>query len=87
VCENAITWRGRISYSVNIAGTLDVLRVEWTQCSRKGRYTVRKLIEQHGHNTSMMAWKEQLAGDCPKRDAPQPHDRSDPICPNLPQVV
>jgi hypothetical protein len=32
---------------------------------------------QYGRNASMMKWKEQLAGDCPKQDAPQLHDRSD----------
>jgi hypothetical protein len=25
----------------------------------------------------MMKWREQLNGDCPKRDALQPHDRCD----------
>ena len=28
----------------DIAGKLDVLRVECTKCPRKGRYSVRKLI-------------------------------------------
>jgi hypothetical protein len=71
----------------DIEGKLDVLRVECTRCSRKGRYSVRKLIEQHGRKASMMNWKEQIAGDCPNRDAPQLHDRCDLICPDLPKVV
>jgi hypothetical protein len=29
----------------DIEGKLDVLRVEWTKCDRKGRYSVAKLIE------------------------------------------
>jgi hypothetical protein len=33
----------------------------------------------------MRKWKEQLNGDCPKRDAPQMHDRCDLICPDLPK--
>ena len=61
----------------DIEGKLDVLRVECTRCSRKGRYSVRKL----------MKWKEQLNGDCPKRDAPQLHGRCDLICPDLPKVL
>jgi hypothetical protein len=32
----------------DIAGKLDLLRVECTKCNRKGRYNVRKLIEQYG---------------------------------------
>jgi len=32
----------------DIEGKLDVLRVECTKCSRKGRYSVRSLIEKYG---------------------------------------
>jgi hypothetical protein len=66
---------------------LDVLRVECTKCPRKGRYSVPRLIEKYGRKANMMKWKEQLNGDCPKRDAPQMHDRSDLICPDLPKVL
>jgi hypothetical protein len=30
----------------DIEGKLDVLRVECTKCARRGRYSVRKLIER-----------------------------------------
>ena len=53
----------------DIEGKLDVLRVECTKCARKGRYSVRRLIEKHGRKGNMMKWREQLNGDCPKRDA------------------
>jgi hypothetical protein len=56
----------------DIEGKLDVLRVECTRCGRKGRYSVRKLIEKYGRKANMMKWKQQLNGDCPKRDAPGP---------------
>jgi putative effector of murein hydrolase LrgA (UPF0299 family) len=55
--------------------------------ARKGRYSVRRLIEKYGRNANMMKWKEQLNGDCPKRDAPQLHDRCDLICPDLPKLL
>jgi hypothetical protein len=71
----------------DIEGKLDVLRVECTRCPRKGRYSVRKLLEQYGREGSMMAWREQLSVGCPKRDAPQLHDRCDLICPDLPKVL
>jgi hypothetical protein len=50
-------------------GKLDVLRVECTRCERKGRYSVAKLIEKHGRKGNMMAWREMLNADCPRRDA------------------
>jgi hypothetical protein len=71
----------------DIEGKLDVLCVECTRCHRKGRYSVRKLLEQYGREGSMMTWREQLSGGCPKRDAPQLHDRCDLICPDLPRVI
>jgi hypothetical protein len=64
----------------DIEGKLDVLRVECTRCERKGRYSVAGLIEKHGREGHMMKWREQLNGDCPKRDAPQMHNRRDLIC-------
>jgi hypothetical protein len=50
------------------------LRVECGRCQRKGRYSVRRLIEKYGRNANMMKWTEQLNDDCPERDAPQMHD-------------
>ena len=47
----------------DIEGKLDVLRVECTKCTRKGRYSVSRLIEKHGRKANMMKWKEQLNGD------------------------
>jgi hypothetical protein len=54
----------------DIEGKLDVLRVECSKCLRRGRYGVAKQPDrQYGRNSNMMKWKEQLNGDCPKRDA------------------
>jgi hypothetical protein len=65
----------------------DVLRVECTGCARKGRYSVRRLIEKYGRKANMMKWKEQLNGDCPRRNAHGLHERCDLICPDLPKVL
>jgi hypothetical protein len=35
----------------------------------RGRYSVQRLIEKYGRTANLMKWKEQLNGDCPKRDA------------------
>ena len=71
----------------DIEGKLDVLRVECTKCARKGRCQVHKLIAKCGRNGNMMKWKEQLNGDCPRRDAPSLQERCDLICPDLPKVL
>ena len=81
---DALTIRQRLG---DIEGKLDVLRVECTKCARKGRYSVRKLIEKYGCNANMMKWKEQLNGDCPNRDAHSMLERCDLICPHLPKVL
>jgi hypothetical protein len=47
----------------DIEGKLDVLRVECRRCQRKGRYSVRKLIEKYGRRGHMMKWREQLSSD------------------------
>ena len=70
-----------------IDAKLDVLCVECTKCERKGRYSVSKLIEKYGRKGNMMKWKEQLNGDCPKRDAHSMHERCDLVCPDLPKVL
>ena len=77
------------SYHVfgDIAGKLTVLRVECTRCPRKGQYKVAKLIAQHGRSGNMSEWMSNLKSDCPRRDAPQVHERCDLICPDLPKVL
>jgi hypothetical protein len=70
----------------DIEGKLDVLRVECSKCPRKGRYSVAKLIAKYGRKGNMMKWKEQLNGDCPKRDA-RLYERCDLLCPDLPKVL
>jgi hypothetical protein len=71
----------------DIAGKLHILRVECTLCPRKGRYSVAKLVPQYGRRGNMSKWVSDLRGDCPKRNAPQLHERCDLICPDLPKVV
>jgi hypothetical protein len=46
---------------------------------------VRALIGKYGRK--VMKWKEQLNGDCPRRDAHSIQERCDLICPDLPNVL
>ena len=70
----------------DIAGKLHILRIECTRCQRKGRYTVAKLVAQYGRSGNMSKWVSDLRADCPKRNAPQLHERCNLICPDLPKV-
>jgi len=70
----------------DLEGKLDMLPIECSRYQRKGRYSVAKLIEKYERRGNMMKWKEQLNGDCPKRDAHELHGRWDLICPDLPKV-
>ena len=49
----------------DIDGKLDVLSVECARCQRKGRYSVRRLIEKYGRNANMMKWKEHSTATVP----------------------
>ena len=44
----------------DIAGKLEMLRIECTRCARKGRYSVGKLIAQHGRRGNMSKWVSDL---------------------------
>src|ERR1700730_16569636 len=70
----------------DIAGTLHVLRTECTRCARKGRYSVAKLLVEHGHRGNMSKWVSDLRGDCPKRNAAHLNERCDLICSDLPKA-
>ena len=48
---------------------------------------MHKPIVKYGRNGNMMKWKEQLNGDCPKRDAHSLHERCSLRCPDLPKVL
>jgi hypothetical protein len=53
----------------------------------RGVYYLHSLIEKNGRKGNMMKWREQLNGDCPRRDAHSLQERCDLICPDLPKVL
>jgi hypothetical protein len=83
---NALMSRTYLTFG-DIAGKLHMLRIECTRCARRRQYSVAKLIAQHGHRGNMSKWVSDLRGDCPKRNAPQLHERCDLICPDLPKAL
>jgi hypothetical protein len=70
----------------DVAGKLHMLPIECTRCTRKGQYSVAKLLAQHGYRGNMSKWVSDLRGDGPKRNAAQLHERCDLICPDLPII-
>jgi hypothetical protein len=66
----------------DIEGKLDVLRA-----SALSAVAEACTIEKHGRKANLMKWKEQLNGDCPRRDAHSLQERCDLICPDLPKVL
>jgi hypothetical protein len=56
----------------DIAGKLHMLQIECTRCARKGRYSVAKLLAQHGHRGNMSKGVSDLRGDCHKTERRSP---------------
>ena len=44
------------------------------------------MADKYGRTGDVMKWKEQLNGDCPKRDG-RLNDRCDIVMPDLPKVL
>jgi len=71
----------------DLLGKLTVVRVECSKCGRFGRYHLRRLIDQHGGNATIIDWLEQLTADCPRKRAASVSDQCHARCPDLPKVV
>jgi hypothetical protein len=69
----------------DIAGKLHIPRIQCTRCPRKGRYSVAKLIDQHGLRGNMSKWVSDLWR--PPETERQLHERCDLICPDLPKML
>ena len=52
-----------------IAGRLPWLEVACEKCDRKGRYSVKKLIDRHGADYGLPDVAATLSADCPRRGA------------------
>jgi hypothetical protein len=77
---------GAIIFS-DLVGKLDVLAVECSKCERRGRYAVRRLIEQHGPGGKIVDWLDTLTADCPRKIKSSISDRCAALCPDLAKVL
>jgi hypothetical protein len=48
-----------------LVGKLAVLVVECPKCGRAGRYALRRLIEQHGRDGTIIDWLDEVTADWP----------------------
>lgn len=59
------------------------LEVACTRCDRRGRLSIRRLIAEHGAETSIHAATEGINADCARRDEHALRDRCDVYFPGL----
>jgi hypothetical protein len=71
----------------DVLGKLDMLLVECPKCERTGRYAVRRLIEQHGRDYTILDWLDALTADWPRKRAASVSDQCHARCPDLPKVL
>jgi hypothetical protein len=70
-----------------LACKLDMLHVSCTKCGRKGRYSIRWLIEDHGRDGKVTDWLAGITADCPKKQSIDMADQCGAQCPDLPRVL
>jgi len=76
--DGAITFR-------DIAGKLDVLRVECDKSADAGAIEIDRLIERYGIDAKLSDFKPDA--DCPRKIARNPYDACGARCPDLSKVV
>ena len=65
---------------------LAMLRLECAKCGRAGRYSLAKLIEERGADTTLNEWRDSLTADCPRKQASQLYDLCAARFPDLPRL-
>jgi hypothetical protein len=78
--DGAITFSGLVC-------KLDMLHVSCAKCGRKGRYSIRWLIEDHGRDGKVTDWLAAIAADCPRKQSINMNDQCAARCPDLATVV
>ena len=79
--------KGRCNLFRDIAGKLDVLRIECDRCGRRGRYRVDRLVKKYGIDAKLFAWSDEVTADCPRKIAKNLSDMYGPRCTALAKVM
>jgi hypothetical protein len=66
----------------DLDGKLAVLEIVCEKCKRLGRYSVRRLIEQHGRDARLTDWISDHKATCPLK-----RSMSDPCAANRPDLL
>ena len=78
--DGAITFR-------DIVGKLTVLCITCDKCGRSDQYRVDRLIMRYGIDAKPFDWLEEIAADCPRKQAKNLNDQCGSRCPDLSKVV
>jgi hypothetical protein len=57
------------------------------KCSRTGRYALRRLIQHHGSDGTIIDWLDALTADSPRKRAASVSAQCHARCPDLPKVL
>lgn len=71
----------------DIEGKLEYLVLECRKCPRRGRYSVARLIAEHGRSGKMTDWSHEVTKDCPRAIAKDYTDWCDVHTPGLAKVA
>ena len=64
-------------------GKLRMLRVMCTKCDREGRYSVRRLIEDHGRDVHVIDWLAMVTANCTRKNSGYMADQCEACCSTL----
>jgi hypothetical protein len=67
----------------DIAGRLEMLRIECAKCGRAGQYRVMRLMKECGPDTLLPELLALISADCPKRQARLTSDPCKAMMPDL----
>ena len=51
----------------DIAGKLELLRIECSKCNWAGHYRVMRLMKECGQDATLTEWLSKLTAECPRR--------------------
>lgn len=71
----------------DLVGKLEWYVIECRKCGRSGRFLVQRMLDQHGPDYSLIAFKDELVKDCPRTIAKRYDDRCGACSPGLGTAV
>lgn len=63
------------------------LALACTRCERRGRFSVPRLLAEHGPDESLRAIRDRASADCPRRAETRIYELCGVIWPDLPRIM